>query len=327
MSFQAKNSSTPLVSVIIAVKNDSEHLLRCLQSLLSQTYTNIEILICDDGSDAVNQLTIENIKDNRITKLRHSTSKGQSAARNTAIKNSKGKYLAIADSDDIFHPDKIEKQVHYLEVYQDIDVVGTGFVTTSGGSWNLYSNDDEIRAQLLVNNPFVHSSVMLRRRSVEIPLYDSAYDRSEDYALFAKQRNNLRFSNLDLPLVTYNLRMHNQESVHDQRQKSRKIRSEILRQEGIILGESDEHIYHGFCELDSKFSLQQVEELIIRILEQNSAAKLPKLNKILYTQFSLFALQNPSQIQISRIFPVVKYYPKNMWMKLRLLAKLLISNV
>ncbi|MCF6153868.1 MAG: glycosyltransferase family 2 protein [Candidatus Brocadia sp.] len=102
----------PLVSVIIPAYNAEAYILQTLNSVLSQTYKNIEVVVVDDGSHDKTAQTVESIMrhDDRVILLRQSNS-GVAAARNLAIKKSRGEFIAPIDADDIWYPRKIEKQV------------------------------------------------------------------------------------------------------------------------------------------------------------------------------------------------------------------------
>ena len=110
---KATNISSPLVSVIIPTYNKSHFLKHTIESVINQTYSNIEIIVIDDGStDNTEELAksygskIKYIKQNNL---------GGTASRNTGIKSATGKYLNFLDHDDLFLPEKIEKQVRVLE--------------------------------------------------------------------------------------------------------------------------------------------------------------------------------------------------------------------
>ncbi|MCR5770733.1 MAG: glycosyltransferase [Butyrivibrio sp.] len=124
-------NSKELVTIIVPVYQVKNSIKKCLDSLLSQTYTNTEILLIDDGSSDGSELVCDDyaIKDNRI-KVIHKNNGGVSSARNTALKHANGKYLCFADSDDYVEPEWIEKLIEnmkesslsvcgYYEVYSD----------------------------------------------------------------------------------------------------------------------------------------------------------------------------------------------------------------
>ncbi|MEA5604524.1 glycosyltransferase family A protein [Nostoc sp. UHCC 0252] len=115
----------PLVSVIVPAYNAEDFIGRTLNSILSQTYTNIEVLVVDDGSqDRTAEIVKSYVeKDNRVILLRQENS-GVAIARNLAIEKSRGEYIAPIDADDIWYSQKLEKQVQCLsEADQSVGLV------------------------------------------------------------------------------------------------------------------------------------------------------------------------------------------------------------
>lgn len=114
----------PLLSIIIPIYNAEKYISACLNSILNQTYTNIEIIIIDDGSTD-SSLEICNIlaqTDHRI-KIYHQSNKGQSAARNRGLKIATGKYITFVDADDEIDIDVYSNNINYLEDNKSIDIV------------------------------------------------------------------------------------------------------------------------------------------------------------------------------------------------------------
>ncbi|BCC61857.1 TPA: glycosyltransferase [Bacillus cereus] len=105
-----------LVSVIVPLYNTERYIEQTIQSILNQTYTNVEIIIIDDDStdnsaSIVKEIT--NIHPNKIHYI-HQQNQGVSVARNTGIENAAGEYIAFLDSDDLWHPTKLEKQIQSM---------------------------------------------------------------------------------------------------------------------------------------------------------------------------------------------------------------------
>lgn len=123
--------SEPLISVVVAVYNIADYLRPCLESIISQTYKNLEILLVNDGStdDSLKILKEYAEKDQRI-KVISQQNAGLSAVRNLGIKKSKGKYVCFIDGDDSITPDYINKLYSaILKSSADISVCGYTYVT------------------------------------------------------------------------------------------------------------------------------------------------------------------------------------------------------
>lgn len=132
-----------LVSLIIPVYNTGKFIRCCLESVLAQTYNNIEVILVDDGSTD-NSLSICQefaLKDNRINII-HKQNEGVSAARNVGMDAASGSYICFADSDDVLMPDYVEYLVNVLENFQVSVAVTTSFFTSFGGSQTMH---DKIR--------------------------------------------------------------------------------------------------------------------------------------------------------------------------------------
>ncbi len=101
----------PTVSVIIPTYNRARLICKAVRSALRQTYRDFEIIVVDDASTDNTEQIIKSFDDSRIIYMKHKNNRGASAARNTGIKNSRGKYIAFLDSDDEWMPQKLEKQI------------------------------------------------------------------------------------------------------------------------------------------------------------------------------------------------------------------------
>ena len=111
------NTNPPLVSVILPVYNGQDHLTECVNSILTQSFSNFEFIIVDDAStDNTLQILQDFAKINdRINIVTHSNNQRQTAAANSACNIAKGKYIARIDADDLALPNRLEKQVNFLE--------------------------------------------------------------------------------------------------------------------------------------------------------------------------------------------------------------------
>lgn len=111
-SLQSEN----LVSVITPAYNSERFIAETINSVISQTYQNWELIIVDDGStdNTVNVVKSFQEKDARIKLFENKTNKGSAFSRNLALRNAKGRWIAFLDSDDLWHPSKLEKQIEFM---------------------------------------------------------------------------------------------------------------------------------------------------------------------------------------------------------------------
>ena len=124
---------TGLVSIIMPSYNTASFIEETIQSVLNQTYTNWELIIVDDCSTDNTDEVLENIKDSRIRYFKNDKNSGAAVSRNKALREARGQWIAYLDSDDLWMPEKLEKQIHFMETngyafsytnYEEIDVNG-----------------------------------------------------------------------------------------------------------------------------------------------------------------------------------------------------------
>lgn len=123
-----------LVSIIMPSYNTAAYIKESIQSVLNQTYTNWELIIVDDCSTDSTDEVLETIKDSRIRYFKNDKNSGAAVSRNKALREAKGQWIAFLDSDDLWMPEKLEKQIYFMESngyafsytsYEEIDIEGT----------------------------------------------------------------------------------------------------------------------------------------------------------------------------------------------------------
>jgi len=131
------NSNSPLVSVIVAAYNAETFIKQTLDSVLNQTYRNIEVLVVDDGSeDRTAEIVAAIVQKSQRVLLLQQSNKGVASARNLAIQNPRGAYIAPIDADDIWYPQKLEKQMQCM--LQAEPSVGLVY------AWSAYIDEKEL---------------------------------------------------------------------------------------------------------------------------------------------------------------------------------------
>ena len=203
-------SIQPLVSVVMPYYNAEEFIFEAIESILNQSYDNIEVLLINDhSSDSSQEIVDRFVRDhNNIRNLLNESNVGLAASINKAIGAAKGEFIARMDADDIMTSDRIEKQVSFLMNHPEIDVVG-GSLQYFGQSsfYNAFPTDhDSCMAQLCFSVCFGHPSVMFRTEIFSDPdnLYvESLSQYSEDYDLWCKLSIKYQFANLKDTLVKY----------------------------------------------------------------------------------------------------------------------------
>lgn len=163
--------TSPLVTVFIPLYNCEVYIRETLESIINQTYSNLEILIVDDGSTDDSIEIVKSYKDSRIRLLQNGENKGIPFARNVGLDEAKGKYLAIMDSDDIAYLNRIKKQVNYMEENHHIDAIGS-YYKMFGSRINksvkpTFILPEEIKAGLLFSCPIGNPTSLVRLETIK----------------------------------------------------------------------------------------------------------------------------------------------------------------
>ena len=178
--------SKPKVTILLSVYNGEKHLSESIDSLLFQTYKNIEILIIDDNS---NDATFDICKKyeesfNNIKVFKNLKNLGLTKSLNILIEHSSGTYLARQDADDISEATRIEKQIKFINKYKLDACTTRAFVMKQN---KITPNKSVYMPKKLVmrfKNPFIHGSLMVKKRSIlEVGKYNEKFYYSQDYKL------------------------------------------------------------------------------------------------------------------------------------------------
>lgn len=208
----------PRCSVVMPVYNMDEGFFReAIESIIRQTYKDFEFIIVDDHSDADMQGVIRSYADARIRTIRMERQSGAAAARNRALDVARGEYIAFMDADDVALPERLAKQVEYLDAHPEVSCLGTEYKIFNGKGYRAASgvphdHDGIVSYLVFCGCAFCQSSVMLRRAVLESsapPLrYRAELEAAHDCALWFDLIGRARFAILPEALVHY--RVHPQ---------------------------------------------------------------------------------------------------------------------
>lgn len=164
----------PLVSVIMPAYNGEKYIGEAIESILNQTYNNLELIIVEDKSTDNTLKIIQKYKDPRIHLYLNSKNQGIAYATNLGIAKSKGKYIALLDDDDIATKQRLEWQTSFMEEHDEVDILGgRSAAIDKNGNFLRYDleplrNPKFIKALLLFSNEkFANCSAMIRKSFIE----------------------------------------------------------------------------------------------------------------------------------------------------------------
>lgn len=209
------------VSVIMASYNHDKYVGRAIESVIKQTYSNWEMIIIDDCSNDSSVQIIQQYKDERITFYQAKENQGTICTFNELLKRARGEYIAILGSDDMWYPDKLQKQIEYLENNNEIAVCFS-HADIIDEDEKMYLQDEEcdmnvntfnqvnrtqgeIFRYFFVNgNYFCHPSSVVRRSVVEeIGRFDLRFRQLHDYYYWIKILQKYPVYIIQEPLVKY----------------------------------------------------------------------------------------------------------------------------
>ena len=192
-----------MISVIIPTFNRENTILSSVQSVLSQSYKNLELIIVDDCSSDNTIKIVSQISDQRLRIIRHKKNLGACEARNTGIRNAKGSMIAFQDSDDIWRKDKLDLQLKILEEF-NADICISQMERHGFKKNGTYPNFETgiIEYRNLIGSFIVSTQTILAKREV---FYDALFDpkvkRMQDYDWIVRAGLNHRLCAVGMPLV------------------------------------------------------------------------------------------------------------------------------
>jgi cellulose synthase/poly-beta-1,6-N-acetylglucosamine synthase-like glycosyltransferase len=219
------HSAFPLISVLMPAYNHAPYARAAAESVLGQTYENLELIVIDDASTDDTWTVLQSIGDDRLRLLRHDTNQGAHATLNEALRLARGTFIAIVNSDDVFHPGRLAACFEALQATQ-ADLVGTDILlidddgrTVTDHWWNaafrdlkhVWAETQDWPATLLEGNVFMTTSNFCFRRSwfeVVGDFHDLRYVLDYEWLLRGLTRGQ-KLAWLDAPLLSYRLHAHN----------------------------------------------------------------------------------------------------------------------
>ena len=202
----------PSVSVVLPVWNAERYLAGAIESVLAQSFADFELLIVDDGSTDGSGASIRRYRDHRIRHIENDKNLGVTRSLNLALERARGRYVARMDADDLCAPERLERQVAFLDAHRDVALVASRarWIDAHGteiGVIDTPVDGETLCRRLRRRNCIVHGSVMIRSEVVrEVGGYDESMERAEDYDLWLRLAERHRIA--VLPDLLYSWREH-----------------------------------------------------------------------------------------------------------------------
>lgn len=272
-----------LVSVLISLFNeDVEVLKKSIESILNQTYKNIEVIIIDDGLSSRSKDFIDQVRniDNRIILIKNDNNLGLTKSLNKGLKYCNGDYIARMDGDDISLPKRIEKQVEYMEKNKDIDITGTGVISfgekVSYLSPSMGMDSETINVNLLFTSCLCHPSVMIRKSFLKKNNlnYNEHFKKAQDYDLWERASSYGKLVVLKDVLLLY--RIHDKQITKSYSCEQLDFALDIMtrRLENIGCKVNENTIEYHLALKGLKLQpIKETEEWMLEIMERNNKSK------------------------------------------------------
>jgi glycosyltransferase involved in cell wall biosynthesis len=287
-----------MISVIMSNFNTNEiYLKQSIQSILKQSFKDIEFIIIDDFSTNNSKLILDNLNDDRVKIIYNEKNLGLAASLNKALQIARGKYIARMDSDDISYPNRLEKQFKYLEDNPTVSLVGSfanKFGNNKGYNYTIIEEPSEMNVPMFFGNIICHPSVMFRKEALtrNSLKYNENYRTGQDYELWANLMKTEKFAVIPETLLLY--RIHNsqisKEKKNEQVHNTKSVYSSFLIDMGISVNDNMLQKHFAFCtSTDLKaFKFEEINRWGTYLKEQNLKSKL--YNKKLFNQYVDYTL-------------------------------------
>jgi len=285
------------VSVLLPAFNASLYIEEAINSILSQSLSDFELIIVNDGSTDDTEKKVLQYADKRIVYIRLEKNEGIANALNAGLRLARGEYIARMDCDDIALKDRLKKQVDFLDEHKDITLCSSGVKTFGAYEKEvLYeTNNEKLKFNLLFGSVFVHPAVMFRKADFDKYhlQYRQEYFPAEDYDLWTRVALQCKISNLSEPLLLY--RVHKDQITQTNKKAFEKC-TEIQYH----------YLENTLCLDKNKLSTQSI---VRYVLQNNSFENIESLNQLWgnynilveANKRSKFFIEEQFEIQLKRV--------------------------
>tara|TARA_B100000963_G_C22500078_1_gene613335 strand:- start:44 stop:1030 length:987 start_codon:yes stop_codon:yes gene_type:complete len=326
----------------MSVYNGEKFLSEAIESILQQTYSNFEFIIINDASTDNSLNIIRSYDDSRIIIINNKKNIFLAASLNKGIKVSKGKYIVRMDADDISMPNRLSKQVQYMEKNPKIGISGTcSEIIGFGSGYGKYSQENNvIKYKFLYECHLLHPSIIMRIDLIKNNqlYYNESYRKNQDYELFFRALDITDFGNLPDYLIKYRQTKENvKREVHNQKENVLKIQKQLYKKLGLNITHEEiilfKNINYQIYDQSLKF-VNETNELLLKMSESNKTSLLYNQKKFEKYLSKLFenVCRNKNESLLSTFFiykrsKLSTNYVRKIKILLILLLKVLMSII
>jgi glycosyltransferase involved in cell wall biosynthesis len=269
----------PKVSVLMPAYNAADYIASSIQSILNQTYKDLELIIYNDGSTDATQTILHDYEkiDPRIKLITSDINQGLTAGRNILWQAANGDIIAWLDADDLAYPTRIETQVSFLE--NNPDFVGVscwariidGYGQPTGAFLKNYIKNKHLKAVSLFVNYFVVSGMTMYTSSIPKEGFDPVFSPAEDYDLFVRLLANHQLAILSEVLVDYRVHTNNLTATQSEKMKKAVLGIQKRQLENLRLDVSSDQalLHYDISFAAAALPLKKVEDWLLTIKAAN----------------------------------------------------------
>ena len=268
----------PLCSVVMSVYNGEEYLKEAIDSILQQSYANFEFIIIDDASTDNSLEIIQSYNDPRIIIIQNNENLFLACSLNKGIRIAKGDYIVRMDADDVSMPERIMKQVSFMERNPQVGISGTcSEIIGYGMGHGNYSQDDQtIKFKLLHECHLMHPTLIIRKELIfdNDLFFNEQLRKNQDYELFIRAVDYTQYANLPDSLLQYRQTEANvKRDSYNQQENVLVIQKKLFHKIGFEISNKQLELYksiHNQSYLHSKEFLMEAFTLLDGIAQSNN---------------------------------------------------------
>lgn len=275
----------PKISVVMPVYNGEKYLREAIDSILNQTFSDFEFIIINDASKDGTEEIIKSYEDDRIVYLKNEQNLGVAGTLNRGLGVAKGEYIARMDSDDISLPERLKKQVEYMDKHKDVGVLGTDILIFGEGieerEFIFSHKKEQVKAELFLKSSVAHPTVMIRNSILKSNhlKYTEKYNGFEDFALWWDV---VKYSNIEvLPEILLKYRQHISQVTKKHKAYYKDVYREFFDERISLFGlenEASKELLYRYCTSDyGDFNEKDINELIgyfRKLISKNAEIKI-----------------------------------------------------
>lgn len=255
------------VSVVLPVYNVAPFIQQTIESVLQQSFQDFELLVLDDCSTDDTVERVCTFTDSRVKLIANPQNLGRAGTDNAALAFVRGEYIAKMDGDDLCHPERLARQVAYLDCHPNVNVVGSWMQNFGTSSYlNQYPvTPHAAQVMTLFTLPTGNPSVMMRTHLFrdEGMHYDAALRQTEDYDFFARYVRKLSVVTLPEALIQYRVPLNTSKAtvLTERASVADEVRSRLLSDWGIAFTARELQVHNTIAMLDRPLGDVRLEEI------------------------------------------------------------------